>query len=74
MTLLYDEYSDVRFILMKFLRREIGVLQQTTLKIASNKMTKHEKTCSYNQHAFMPFVFDTLNFLTPDVVDPLQMI
>jgi len=25
-TLLYDEYSDVRFILMKFLRREIGVL------------------------------------------------
>ena len=33
----------------------------TTLKDASS----NDKTCSYNQHAFIPFVFDTFGFLAP---------
>ena len=26
-------------------------------------MVKHEKTCSNNQHSFISFTFDTLDFL-----------
>ncbi|KEH27243.1 hypothetical protein MtrunA17_Chr6g0487541 [Medicago truncatula] len=37
-------------------------------------MAKHEKVCSDNQHAFMPFVFDTLGFLTPNAVDLLYRV
>jgi len=37
--------------------------RQTTLKATSNKMVKHEKTCSNNQHSFISFTFDTLDFL-----------
>jgi hypothetical protein len=47
---------------------------QTTLKAASSKMGKHEKVCSDNQHAFIPFAFDTLSFLAPEVVDLLHRV
>jgi hypothetical protein len=47
---------------------------QAALKAATNKVTKHEKACSDNQHAFIPFVFDTFGFLSSDVVDLLQYI
>ena len=40
-----------------------------TLKAASSKVAKHEKACSDNQHAFIPFAFDTFGFLAPEVVD-----
>jgi len=36
---------------------------QTTLKIMTNKMVKHEKACSSNQYIFIPFIFDTFDFL-----------
>lgn len=44
----------------------------TTLKAASAKVVKLEKACVDNQHAFIPFVFDTLVFLVPDVVEFLK--
>jgi hypothetical protein len=47
---------------------------QAALKVASCKVTKHDKACSDNQHAFIPFVFDTFCFLTPKVVSLLQII
>jgi hypothetical protein len=33
---------------------------QASLKVASNKVAKHEKICFDNQHVFIPFAFDTL--------------
>jgi hypothetical protein len=39
---------------------------QADLKAASCKVAKHEKTCSYNQHTFIPFAFDTFGFLAPE--------
>jgi hypothetical protein len=53
------------------LRTEDFIAEQAALKAASNKVAKHEKTCSDNQHAFIPLVFDTFGFLAPDVVDLL---
>ena len=47
---------------------------QTALKAASSKVVKHEKTCSDNQHAFIPFAFDTFGFLAPEVVDLLHRV
>jgi len=47
---------------------------QAVLKAASSKVTKHEKTCSDNQHSFIPFVFDTFGFLASEVVDLLYRI
>ena len=35
-------------------------------------MTKHEKACSDNRHAFIPFAFDTFGFLAPEAVDIVQ--
>jgi hypothetical protein len=32
-------------------------------------MVKHKKACFDNQHAFIPFAFDTFGFLASDVVD-----
>jgi len=34
----------------------------------------HEKACSDNQHAFIPFAFDTFDFLAPEVVDLLHRV
>ena len=40
----------------------------------SSKMVKYEKTCSDNQHAFIPFAFDTFGFLAPEAVDLLHRV
>ncbi len=37
-------------------------------------MAKHEKAYSDNQHAFIPFAFDTFGFLAPEVVDLLHRV
>jgi len=44
------------------------------LKVGSSKVVKHKKTCSDNQHVFIPFVFDTFDFLAPEVVDLLHRV
>jgi len=49
-------------------------LGQAALKAASNKVVKHEKTCSDNQHTFIPFAFDTFCLLTPEDVDLLHRV
>jgi hypothetical protein len=43
-------------------------------KLLQTKWSKHEKTCSDNQHAFISFAFDTFGFLAPNVVDLLQRV
>ena len=45
---------------------------QAALKVVSSKVAKHEKTCSDNQHVFIPFSFDTFGFLASEVVDLLH--
>jgi hypothetical protein len=47
---------------------EIFIVGQAALKAASCKVVKHEKACSDNQHAFIPFAFDTFGFLAPETV------
>ncbi|KAL6550175.1 hypothetical protein OROMI_020663 [Orobanche minor] len=47
---------------------------QTDLKATSSKVVKHEKACFDNQHAFIPFAFDTFGFLSPEAVDLLQRV
>jgi hypothetical protein len=47
------------------LTTEDFTIRQTTLKAASSKMTKHERACSNNQHAFISSTFDTFGFLAP---------
>jgi hypothetical protein len=42
-------------------------------KKKEKKVVKHEKTCSDNQHAFIPFSFDTFGFLAPEVVSPRSL-
>ncbi|MCH86889.1 auxilin-like protein [Trifolium medium] len=49
-------------------------VERAALKAASSKMTKREKACSDNQHVFIPFTFDTFDFLAPDVVDLLKRV
>lgn len=49
-------------------------VRQTTLKAVSCKVSKHEKACSDNQHAFISFIFDTFDFLAPETVDLLQRV
>jgi hypothetical protein len=38
------------------------------------KIAKHEKACSDNQHAFIPFAFDTFGFLAPEAVELLKRV
>ncbi|GJV93107.1 hypothetical protein Tco_1540920 [Tanacetum coccineum] len=47
---------------------------QTALKVASCKVTKHEKACIENQHVFIPFAFDTFGFLAPEAVELLTRV
>jgi hypothetical protein len=47
---------------------------QTALKAASSKVVKHEKACSDNQHAFIPFAFDTFGFLASEAVNILKRV
>jgi hypothetical protein len=44
------------------------------LKAASSKVAKHEKVCSDNQHVFIPFAFDTSDFLAPKVIELLKRV
>jgi hypothetical protein len=60
------------FSLLVGLGIEDFTLGQTTLKIASSKAAKHEKACSDNKHAIIPFAFDTYDFLEREVVDVLK--
>jgi hypothetical protein len=54
------------------LRIKAFTVGHATIKVASNKVSKHDKGCYDNQHVFIPFTFDTFGFLTPEVVDLLQ--
>jgi hypothetical protein len=36
--------------------------------------TKHEKTCSHNQHVFILFMFDTFDFLILEAASHLQKV
>jgi hypothetical protein len=45
-----------------------------TLKATSSKVAKHESACSNNQHTFIPFAFDTLDFLASDAVNILKRV
>jgi len=47
---------------------------RAALKAASSKVTKQEKACSDNQHAFIPFVFDTFDLLASETVDLLRRV
>ena len=49
-------------------------VEQTTLKVASSKVAKHEKACSDNQLAFIPFAFDTFGFLALEDVELLHRV
>jgi len=42
---------------------KLGVRPFMVGHAASTKVIKHEKMCSYNQHVFIPFTFDTFSFL-----------
>lgn len=55
-----------------WLRTKSFIMSQSTLKVVSSKVVKHEEACSDNQLAFIPFVFDTFGFPAPEVVDLLQ--
>jgi len=57
------------------LQTETFTMGQTTLKFASNKLTKHEKVCYDIQHVFKyKFMFDVFDFLTPEIVDLLRKV
>jgi hypothetical protein len=45
---------------------------RTALNVVSNKVAKHEKARSDNQHDFIPFAFDTIGFLEPDTANILK--
>jgi hypothetical protein len=47
---------------------------KAALKAASSKVAKHESAYSNNQHAFIPFAFDTFGFLAPDAVNILKRV
>ena len=44
------------------------------IKVASSKVTQHEKACSDNQDVFIPIIFDTFDFLAPEAVDLLHRV
>jgi hypothetical protein len=46
---------------------------QTVIKVASNKMAKHEKVLYDNQHIFIHFAFNTFDFLTSKAVDKMTI-
>jgi hypothetical protein len=50
------------------------IVGRASLKAASSKTVKHEKTCSNNQHAFIRFAFDTFGFLKSEPVDLLKRV
>jgi hypothetical protein len=53
---------------------EAFIAGQAAIKATSNKITKHEKTCSDNQHVFILIAFVTFDFLAPKIVSLLQKV
>jgi hypothetical protein len=47
---------------------------RTALKATSNKIIKYEKTCFDDQYAFIPYVFDTCDFLAPETLNLLKRV
>ncbi|KAL8167568.1 LOW QUALITY PROTEIN: hypothetical protein V2J09_009067 [Rumex salicifolius] len=47
---------------------------QAALRAASGMVSKHDKACRDNGHAFIPFAFDTFGFLAPKVVGLLKRV
>jgi hypothetical protein len=47
---------------------------QAALKTDSNKVVKHERACSDNEHVFIPFAFDTFGFLASEAVNILKRV
>ena len=45
-----------------------------TIKVASSRVSKHDKGCSNNQHAFILFAIKTFDFLASEIVDLLQRV
>ncbi|KAL8233842.1 hypothetical protein R6Q59_019942 [Mikania micrantha] len=55
--------------------RDTGfVARQGVLRAESGKIAKHEKACAENQHAFIPFAFDTFGSLAPDAATFLKRV
>ncbi|GJW27470.1 hypothetical protein Tco_0044345 [Tanacetum coccineum] len=50
------------------------VAGQAALKAESSKVAKHEKACLENQHVFIPFAFDTFDFLAPEAEEFLNRV
>ncbi|GKB89334.1 hypothetical protein Tco_0961606 [Tanacetum coccineum] len=50
------------------------IVGQAALKAVSCKVTKHNKACIDNQHVFIPFAFDTFDFLAPEAVELLNRV
>ncbi|GJS71533.1 hypothetical protein Tco_0704374 [Tanacetum coccineum] len=50
------------------------IVGHAALKVASCKMTKHEKSCIKNQHVFILFAFETFGFLAPEAVELLNRV
>jgi len=50
------------------------IVGHAALKVASSKVTKHEKACSNNHHVFIPFAFDSFSFLAPEAIDLLHRV
>ncbi|KAL8248330.1 hypothetical protein R6Q59_005198 [Mikania micrantha] len=44
------------------------------VKAELGKIAKHEKACAENQHAFIPFAFDTFGSLAPDAATFLKRV
>lgn len=44
-------------------------VRHTTVKAILIKVVKHEKTCFYNKHVFISFIFDIFGLLAPEVLD-----
>ncbi|MFS8014631.1 hypothetical protein Hanom_Chr15g01346771 [Helianthus anomalus] len=43
-------------------------------KAESKKVDKHAKACADNQHAFVPFAFDTFGSLAPEAIHLLTRV
>ncbi|KAL8250908.1 hypothetical protein R6Q59_034601 [Mikania micrantha] len=55
--------------------RDTGfVAREAVLKAELGKIAKHEKACAENQHAFIPFAFNTFGSLAPDAATFLKRV
>ena len=50
------------------------VAGRAVVKSEQKKMDKHEQACEENQHAFVPFAFDTFGSLAPGAVRFLERV